>query len=637
MGYNLCSNLRNLGVPFTISLGSGIEFRNYNGSRTFENCHIYNAPFNIPYFTENCANMFDNCYNFNSPLDIEEQTGIVNMAGMFRNCLNFNQDINIPSSCNNWVGAFAGYFQWNTPGYEDPNYDYTCNFHIYAPHTNGYNGWTWQQGYHWVERNAGDYSHGLDGFSRFNGNVVFHHPVENLREFFYGCRRLNRVQHIPRGTMDVSYLFGSCYSFNAPQTFPDTIEDARSIFISCLNLNRRIDLPDNIMANCAFEMCYNLNVAQRLPRNSDLAYFFWSCYFFNQTNYIPYSRYRDLESYRLGRNYRRHNVYGIFYQCENFNSPVTFDSAIEGMEGSIFNGSAFNQPITLPSALRYDEGIFQGAYSFNSTATYPSCTEVMENSFKDCWAYNRPIELPSSLVYMSETFKNCYELDQSIHIPSSVREMGQLFRDCWKLSHMPSYPSHIASVGYLFENCYSLRVSMFNVGPMVNSYDHVAYNTLTVNFNIQCESASTGYVVNVDCAANTFGKTPSGYHWDGNNIVGSGLGDPIGVAYINGDCYYAYNNEMRYKDLNQGPTHFIHSSSPSSLHYHFIDALSYRNTYNNLPIANRTNRANAQMNYGRLYLVGDGNWNNSTFLFADFRNASREEDIKFYWYKVVLY
>lgn len=640
MGYNLCSNLRNLNVPFSINMGAGVEFKNYNASNTFANCLAYNAPFDVPYFTENCAEMFNNCREFDSPLNITESSLIKNMVGMFTNCLSYNQDIIIPSSCENWYNMAPGYFVYNDPRYHNENYHYHGNVHIYATQSNGYNEWTWGQGYHWVDRDPGDYSYGLSSFTRFNGNVVFHHPVINLYEFYYGCGALNRVVPIPRGTEDVAWMFGSCYSFNAPQTFPNTIKDARSIFISCVNLNRRIDLPDNISANSAFEMCYNLNTAQRIPRNSSISYMFWSCYNYNVPTYIPYCRYDEMNNYRLGRDYRRHHTYDVFYQCSNFNAPVTFDSAIEGLASSMFSGTPFNQPITLPSSLKYDGGIFGDATAFNSSVTYPDCTEVMESSFQGCYSFNQPIHLPSSLLYATDVFDNCYKFNQSVSIPGGCKVVRGMFHNCRSLSHMPSIPLSVNDIGGMFTGCSSLYTSFFNIGPQVNECSGIFNWSLIVNFNLQMREGSYGCctgIVNVAFAGNTFGKTPSGYHFDGNNIVGSGLGDPIGTAHINGDCKI-YDYRGNYVGLLK---EVYHPSTVISTYYQdfngYIDGM---NTYSNFEPQYHDNYNNMRFNHGAFILLDEANhnnWDDCTFLFLDYRNASQKEDVKMYWYKVVLY
>lgn len=642
MGYNLCSNLRNLNVPFSINLGAGVEFKNYNASNTFANCLAYNATFNIPYYTENCADMFNNCREFDSPLNITESSLIKNMVSMFSNCVSYNQDIIIPSSCENWYNMANGYFAYDDPRFHNENYHYHGNVHIYATQSNGYNEWTWEQGRHWVDRDPGDYTYGLSYFTRFNGNVVFHHPVINLHEFYYACGALNRVVPIPRGTENISTMFGMCSSFNAPQTFPNTIKDARSIFIGCVNLNRRIDLPDGIYANSAFEMCYNLNTAQRLPRNSSLSYFFWSCRNYNQPTYIPYCRYDELNNYRLGRDYRRHHTYDIFYQCENFNAPVTFDGAIEGLASEMFSGSAFNQPITLPSSLKYDGGIFSGATVFNSTVEYPDCTEVMEGSFKGCYNFNKPISLPSSLLYAESTFANCYKFNQHVSIPGGCKIARGMFANCRSLSHMPSIPLSVNDIGSIFGCCSSLYTPMFNIGTQIHECGGALWKSQIVNFNLQmswCQFAGFDRMVNVGAAANTYGKTPSGYHWDGNNIVGSGLGDPIGVAYINGDCDVRdYNNVHANYIRDYGPEYIIPVYRGSqNVAQRFEEYQSGMNTYRNYEPQYHDNYNNMQFNYGDLYCLGNGNNWNDIFLFADFRNASSAEDIKFYWYKIVLY
>mgnify|MGYP002522727399 CR=1 FL=1 len=659
MGQNLFANVRNLNVPCSLSLSSGVSFKNGNAVESFSEMPLYNAPFNMPWEVTNCVNMFKNDNSLNSYIAFDENMPLDNMSGIFRNCLSFNQDFIIPDSCNNFQYTLEGWYRWGTPEYNNP-IPYQGNVDIYAHRS----GTTYSYANRRYEpREPGDYSAGFYNCGRFNGNVIFHRQVTNLYEFYEGCKCLNKPITIPRGTVNVCWMLAYCSSFNSPVTIPDTVEETCQMFYCCNSLNRPIVLPDNIKANCTFEMCGNLNVPIRLPYDSDLSLMFWSCSNYNSPIFIPYSRYDTMNNYRDGRDYRRHHIYELIENCINFNAPIAFDNAIEGL-GRLTLGYApnFNQPVIFPTSLRYEEGVFMGCDNFNAPVTVPDCLEYMENTFYNTnfnqpfnfpanlinatnvfygTPFNQPITIPSGTKHFARVFGNCSRFDRHVTIPSSIENMSGLFFGCHNLSQFPYIPSSINCMSAVFKDCSSLYTSMYNLWENVDEASECFNGSPILNFNLRSRRLmSASRIVNVGIAANTFGKTPSGYHFDENNrIVGSGLGDPIGVAYLNGSCEIgSYNWQTNAWEPTGTLAENVYPNSIFSPDYYTINsALDSRNYLANLAPENRNAYTNLYYNRGALFLLNNDSWSNVVCLFADYRNATSNADVKFYWYKVVIY
>ncbi len=620
---NFLTNLNSLNVPFTLNLGAGVGFKNNDGSGCFSGMKYYNAPFDIPWDTTNCAYMFSSCNSFDSPLNIREETPIINMYGMFRYSVNFNQEVTIPTTCTNW--------QYILDGYPDNGCLYENDVHVYAPH----NGSRYA--------NVGDYSWSFYSLSRFNGNVIFHHPVINMADAFAYCGNLNRPQRIPRGVNNIAYMYQSCYRFNNVLSVPNTVDNACGLFYACYNLRRATTLPDDIDAQRAYYGCENLNAPVRIPSHSNISYFLGGCRTFNQPLHIPAFRQYDEKDWS--------NAWEILTGCHNFNASVTFDDSITAL-GPLFSTTNFNRSVTLPSSLKYDDGIFSGAQNFNAVPIYPSGVLVMNRSFASCWNFNqsvlipstvknmhmtfyscsnfnKPITVPSGVEQMAYTFSGCSVLNQSISLPSGVKTTVSCFSGCRNFNYNVPIPSSCEDAMGMFSGCYNYYVSNATIPAYLNNFASIYYDTKVSNITILSGTFNSyDSVVRLVSTIDTSGKTPSNYHWNYQGDINSiSWGDTVATIRINGSARFPDGNSVR-QSLN------LISLLGGVGYWSYNDYVTqWKNRENRYtPGTDEYYHMNKTFNLGQLteFSVSTPNSFVQRLFFGDLRNATSNETIKYY-------
>lgn len=652
---NFLTNLNSLNVPFSLNLASGVGFKNNNGASCFSMMPYYNAPFDIPWGTENCAYMFYRCNSFNLPVNIMQETPLTNMYGMFKEAISFEQDINIPYSCTDF-GYILDRACFGT------GHNYSANVHIYCPSSASY-------------REIGNYCYGFEMMGNFNGNVIFHRPVENLYEFFYACHEFNRPWTVPRGAIDISYMCWRCDNLNSVITIPNTVTEANWVFSDCYNLRVAINLPDSVRnAYDAFEGCSNLNVPIRIPVSSNISGFLSGCRNYNKPTYVP--------------NYLSGN--SIFSGCENLNSMITFDDSIENMNSTFSGCYNFNQNITLPSSLKLAINTFSSCRTLNQNIQFPANVESMRVTFNGCWNLNCNIEIPSNVKFISGLFGGCYNLNQNIRIPSNVIDMSSAFSQCRILDKNIAIPDNVQQIERAFFNCMSLNqnikipnncryinnafqycVSLCQDIEVPSSAEFVRssfYNTGVMNVNLKC-ARFAGYTylqsnmspIDLASSANTFGKTPTSLTIsdieDKIRIEDISWGTPIGTCYFNAYAevgYYSGNNFV--KNTQIGPIDVVQQMpwlkyvdlGDSSFNINSISSLynSVTNGWNDIQNShpwtwnnefNTYEWYNRQYNIGGVFKIDDSRSSmmGGRIVFADYRNARRFNDIRFYWYQII--
>lgn len=630
----LFNDFRDLDVPFSISLGSGVGIKNNNASYMFNNLNNYNAPFTIPDEVNNAYGMFYDCVNFNSPVHISPYSShITTMQNMFTHANNFSQDINIPASCNYWSGLIG-----------DGCY-YNANIYVYSNGNGGYG--------------AGNFAWAFRDWHNFNGNVIFMGvSPTNMQWAFEYDYKLNQNIHFPSTVENLYQCFYYCYNLNQNIQIPSVTHNCYYMFYFCESLNQNIRVPDNVDATYMFYYCTNLNQPIKIPNNSVLTGMLSYCQNLDQPFLVPYYRSNYYTDYEYFVNY---NYYGdtaeinsdggyIFASCNNLNAPITFDDNIESLSSTFASCYNFNQNVQMPSNLKFayqtfascymkfnqnisfPEGIiemrstFAACSNFNQNIRMPSTVKMLSNCFAGCSNLNQNIVIPSGCLDTTGMFSDCENLNQNIIIPSSVKQVDNMFRDCSNYNYPVIIPEGVTTCDSICCGCYNLYMDEAVIPSTVNSwaYGQAFQYTKIINVNILTHNNYSGGVISLANAVDTAGKTPSGVHyddlpWSHEDWQSFDFGIPIGYFKIPNDvCDESYWQYSYIRGILGGLEYTSFES--------YQQAKETRQDESYWP----------QYNHGGLFhyrFQDEGVWHEAVY-YKDYPNATSEEDTDWYFYEV---
>lgn len=650
MSYTLLDDFRNLNVPFTLTLGENVTFKNGYAYEMFNNCYEYNAPFNVPDDTKYASSMFKGCHNLNSPININPSSPITDMSYMFYECFNFQQNINIPSSCNYFYSIVGGsYYDQQNGTYIYP--EYQGNFHIYSN----------ERGY-----GEGNFAYAFQWGNTMNANVMFHdvQPTSMYAAFEWDYH-FDRNVYLPDSVEDLMYTFAYCNRLNQNIHIPANANVCTYMFQSCDNLNQNISIPDGVIAYGMFMYCNNLNQPIRLPSDGVIDSIFHCCYNLNQPFEVPYYNTEYNLDYPYDANENRsllNSCYGsgIFRYCNNLNQPITLNDNIESLVGTFSYCENFNQNVIMPSNLKFAHTVFQGCYqAFNQNIAFPEGTLEMVSTFYSCtnlnqnihipstvkkltgcfWATNTNynIQIPSGCLDTAEMFSSCSLLNQDIYIPSSVQNVASMFYWCSNYNGNPVLPEGVVNCSSFAYHCNNLYLSEVTIPSSVRNMQNAFDATKVLNINIQTNNFSySGSVINVALASNTDGKTPmsfarmtpTGYACyfpidDWEEIT---WGTPIGEMKIPIDAITTSDLPVIYNFWDRqlcGAGHNNYSTWRADRNY---GGTIYAYTYNNNPMTIFVPSTGVQYTVPEYQVV-----------YADYPNATSESDVNYYWYKITFY
>ena len=169
-----------------------------------------------------------------------------------------------------------------------------------------------------------------------------------------------------------------------------------------------------------------------------------------------------------------------FYNCTNFNQPITIPSSVTNMESCFSGCTNFNQPITIPSSVTNMYHCFFYCEAFNSTVTFqtPSSVTDMRYCFYNCTSFNQPINIPSSVTDMLCCFDSCTSFNQPVTIPNSAYNMNYCFRDCTSLNSTITINTDSSNYTDIFTDT-SLPIYIKGVSKNLNSIAN-AYSNVSV-------------------------------------------------------------------------------------------------------------------------------------------------------------
>ena len=90
----------------------------------------------------------------------------------------------------------------------------------------------------------------------------------------------------------------------------------------------------------------------------------------------------------------------------------------------------------MDSVVTINEGVenltmlFYECTNYNKPVTFPNTAKDLHSTFEKCYAYNQPTIIPQGVVSMYGTFNNCSNFNQDMIIPNSVNNMQYTFRSC---------------------------------------------------------------------------------------------------------------------------------------------------------------------------------------------------------------
>ena len=648
---SILNDFRELGVPFSLTLASGVGWKDNDARNTFAYCNNYNAPFTIPSDVMNCYGMFNNCSSLNSPIHIDPYGAVNVMDSMFYNCGQYQYDINIPVGCNSWYSLVNGY--------RDDNYnyqEYNGNIHVY---TNNY------------QYGQGNFAWAFYSMYGFNGNVIFHgvSPTSMFHAFEYDSH-LNQNILLPDSVQNLMQSFGYCYDFNQNIKIPSSATDCSYMFTSCANMNQGILFPAGVNASWAFSYCYNFNKSMILPSGGNLSSLFYCCNSLNQSFSIPYYAtdydpqfvYGNIENTYYGEESAVNSSNGayIFSQCENLNRPVVLNDSIESVSG-IFTGCYnFNQNVIMPSHLKFAEATFSSCYrAFNQNIVFPEGVLEMSSTFVGCSVLNQNIKIPSTVKVLSGCFSGCTNLDQSIQLPSGCTTTMRMFDQCYNLNSAISIPSSVINVyamfrrcfnyniptalpegiidcSSVFEDCYNYYVSEGVIPSTVAGYGYggAFFNTKVINVNVLTTNNYSSGVISLANAIDTSGMPISPVtsstelpltHADWLTFD---FGTPVGyyklpnASIYDVDDYWTRNRGLQLLGGKQYPSYASYASA--------------KQTYEDMGLVDIWEQ---YYNHGGLHhhvIQDEYIWHEAVY-YKDYPNATCEEDTDWYFYEVIHY
>ena len=214
-----------------------IELFNSDISNLFEGCTNLNysagpREFNFNFcepagnFITNMAHTFDNCHAFNQPVQIPDS--VTDMRRTFYLCRNFNQNILIPNSVTSLSGTF-----------------HACknlNQNILIPNS------------------ATNISYIFFQCENFDQNILIPNSVTNMDASFAYSNKFNQNILIPNSVTSLSGVFQNCISLDQNILIHNSVTNLRSAFAGCNNLNQNILIPNSVTyLGFTFDGCNNLN------------------------------------------------------------------------------------------------------------------------------------------------------------------------------------------------------------------------------------------------------------------------------------------------------------------------------------------------------------------------------------------
>ena len=82
----------------------------------------------------------------------------------------------------------------------------------------------------------------------------------DISNYFYGCTKLESVNHVPDGVKCMDAAFSGCTALTSVGKIPDTVISMCRAFEKCKKLNQEITIPENVeKASGAFDCCFALS------------------------------------------------------------------------------------------------------------------------------------------------------------------------------------------------------------------------------------------------------------------------------------------------------------------------------------------------------------------------------------------
>jgi hypothetical protein len=151
------------------------------------------------------------------------------------------------------------------------------------------------------------------------------------------------------------------------------------------------------------------------------------------------------------------NMACTFYNCFNFNQPVTIPNGVTNMMGTFLGCNSFNQPVTIPNSVTNMVETFMGCYRFNQPVTISNSVTNMVETFMGCYRFNQPVTIPNSVTNMVETFMGCSPFNQPVTISNSVTNMVETFMGCESFNQPVTIPNSVTNMVETFMGCESFN------------------------------------------------------------------------------------------------------------------------------------------------------------------------------------
>ena len=240
---------------------------------------------------------------------------------------------------------------------------------------------------------------------------------------------------IPEGVEDVSQMFRDARHYNQETIFPSTLKAASYAFNFASEFNQNVIFPDGIFASTAMANAHSFNYPIRIPENSHISLFFWNCRNLNQPFYIPQGRYISWNW--QNNNFYEHPTYnlypanGMFRDCFNMNSPVTFNEAVGDLRNFFMNCYNYNQPVTLPVLPNVNTAAID-------TQQYPMVNGYMPTEragglicgmFLNCNNFNQPITVPDKFSTANDMLRGCKNMRQPVVLGELCSKINNICYD----------------------------------------------------------------------------------------------------------------------------------------------------------------------------------------------------------------
>lgn len=240
----------------------------------------------------------------------------------------------------------------------------------------------------------------------------------DISNYFYGCTKLESVNHVPDGVKCMDAAFSGCTALTSVGKIPDTVISMCRAFEKCKKLNQEITIPENVeKASGAFDCCFALSYTPvvKSEKIKDMSYMF---------RYTAITSAPHLSEAAEDLSY-------TFSWCQNMTTaPV------------------------IPDKVKYMDHTFEYCYELATAPTIPGNVESMSYGFFYCMSLVSPPNITSDkLRDMSGAFRQCYELLAAPVIPEGVMNIDYAFYDCQELRKGPDIPASVTNMSYCMAYC----------------------------------------------------------------------------------------------------------------------------------------------------------------------------------------